>query len=314
MRKRPLGLRIFGAIVLPAVLALSACGGGGSEDAAADRGIAVKHAQGSTTVPKSPAKVVVFDVGVLTTLDELGVKVTGVPEIKGLPDNLKKYGGDGFTKVGSLFEPDYEKVNGLDPDVILVAGRSSAAYKELAKIAPTVDLTVDNKNFLASFRERTETLGQIFGKEADVKKRLDAIDAAAAKVKGDAGKAEGLIVLTTGGKISAYGAGSRFGLVHDVLGVPPADPNVKADVHGQAVSAEFIADTDPDLLYVIDRDSAIGEAGQAAEKVLDNTLVNGTKAAKNDKIFYLDSFAWYVAPTALSSVDKMIQEVGNSLS
>lgn len=32
----------------------------------------------------------------------------------------------------------------------------------------------------------------------------------------------GLIVLTTGGKVSAYGPGSRFGVLHDSFGIQPA--------------------------------------------------------------------------------------------
>lgn len=41
--------------------------------------LTIKHAQGETTVPASPAKVLVFDLGTLDNLDRLGVKVTGVP-------------------------------------------------------------------------------------------------------------------------------------------------------------------------------------------------------------------------------------------
>ncbi|MDA0633760.1 siderophore ABC transporter substrate-binding protein [Nonomuraea sp. MCN248] len=317
--RRPFRVRLFGALLAPAVLALPACGSEGATDVAAATGgaapeVTVTHAQGSTTLPAKPEKVVVFDLGVLTTLDELGVKVAGVPAVEGLPDKLSQYAGDGYPKVGSLFEPDYEKVNALDPDLIVVAGRSSAAYAELAKIAPTVDLTVDNAAFLDSFRERTTALGTIFGKEAEVKQRLDAIDAAAAEVKAKAGDRTGLVVLTTGGKISAHGPGGRFGMVHDALGVKPAAEGLKTETHGEAISAEFIGETDPDLLYVVDRDAAIGESGAAAKQVLDNALVNGTKAAKNGKIVYLDPFAWYLAPTALSSVDAMVKAVGDSLS
>ncbi|GAA3145644.1 siderophore ABC transporter substrate-binding protein [Planomonospora alba] len=318
MHHRPSRSRLVGLLLLPSLFAVAACGAGGETGAvtaeSTGRSVTVKHAKGSATVPEKPAKVVVFDVGVLATLDELGVKVTGVPVVDNLPESLAEYGTDAYTKVGSLFEPDYEKVNSLEPDLIVVAGRSSAAYPELAEIAPTVDLSVDNAAFTASLRERVEALGTIFGKQAEVERRLDAIDASIAEVKARAGDRTGLIVLTTGGKLSAYGPGSRFGIIHDALGVKPAADGLSADIHGQAVSAEFVAETDPDLLYVVDRDSAIGENGEAAAKVLDNELVNGTKAAKNGKIVYLDPFAWYVAPTALSSVETMVENVGDSLS
>ena len=321
MRPQHLMRRLRAVLLMPALLVLAACGGQGADSADAAAGgrqavekVTVAHAQGSTPVPKNPQKVVVFDVGVLATLDELGVKVAGVPTVENLPDHLAEYAGDGYAKVGSLFEPDYEKVNALEPDLIIVAARSAAAYGELSKIAPTVDLSVDYTDFLGSFRQRMEAIGTIFGKEAEVKQRLDAIDAAVQEAKAKADDRTGLIVLTTGGKMSAFGPGSRFGLIHDVIGVKPADPDIKADTHGEAITAEFIAKADPDILYVIDRDSAIGENGEAAQKVLDNALVNGTKAAKNDKIVYLEPFTWYVAPNALSSVENMVKAVGDSLS
>ncbi|GIH68913.1 siderophore ABC transporter substrate-binding protein [Sphaerimonospora thailandensis] len=319
--------RLLGALVIPALFVLAACGSTtapGSGDSAASstaasstsaEPVTITHAQGTATIPSTPSKVVVFDIGVLVTLDELDVPVAGVPQLDTLPDSLAKYRSDDYAKVGSLKEPDYEKVAALGPDLIIVAGRSSAAYPELNKIARTVDLTVDNENFLSSFRQRTEALGAIFGKRDQVKQRLDALEASVNEVAAKApAKGTGLVVLTTGGKMSAYGPGSRFGIVYDPLGVRPAVDDLSTDAHGNAISAELLAKADPDLLYVVDRDAAIGESGKAAEQVLDNELVKQTKAAKNNKIFYLDSFTWYVAPGGLSSVEAMIKAIGDSLS
>ncbi|MFI7615785.1 siderophore ABC transporter substrate-binding protein [Nonomuraea terrae] len=299
------------------MLALAACGAGAETQAAGAEGsaqqVTVEHAQGSTTVTANPQKVVVFDTSALLNLHDLGIPVVGVPELTDLPEHLAKYAGDEYTKVGSLFEPDYEKVNSLAPDLIIVAGRSSSVYPELAKIAPTVDLTVDSADFLNSFRARTEALGKIFGKDAEVKQRLDAVNASIEEVKAKADDRKGLIVLTTGGKVSAHGPGGRFGIVHDVLGVQPAADGLKTDTHGNAISHEFIAEKNPDLLYVVDRDAVVAESGQAAKQVLDNELVNGTNAAKNDKIVYLDPFTWYLAPNAMSSVENMVKTIGDSL-
>ena len=52
-----------------------------------------------------------------------------------------------------------------------------------------------------------------------------------------AGKGDGLILLTNGGKISAYGANSRFGWLHGALDLPEAHPGLSDDTHGQAQSA-----------------------------------------------------------------------------
>ena len=76
----------------------------------------------------------------------------------------------------------------------------------------------------------------------------------------------------------------------------------------------IIAQTNPQRLYVIDRDSAIGaDAGQSAKQVLDNDLVKGTDAAQNDQITYLDGTSWYVIGAGLSNVASMVDEISSSL-
>ena len=310
MQARPLAAL---SLTVATALAVSACGG--SQDTAAEASadsaeVTVTHAQGETAVPADPQEVVVLDVGVLSTLDSLGVEVAGVPEAT-YPESLSQYAGDEYPKVGSLFEPDYEAVNALEPDLIIVGGRSAAVYPELAEIAPTIDLTVDNQDFLASFAERTTTLGEVFGEEAAVAERLAAIDERAAEVRTAAeGAGDALFVMTSGGEVSAYGPETRFGLVYDELGLTPADEGLTAADHGDAISFEYIAEEDSDILLVLDRDAAIGESGTAAQQVLDNELVRGTTAWQNDDVHYLDSTVWYIAPNGLPSVEQMVEEVG----
>ncbi|MCU1605717.1 MAG: periplasmic binding protein [Modestobacter sp.] len=302
------------ALALSAALVLSACGG--SEETAATAAatsgpteVTVTHAQGETTVPVDPETVVVFDVGVLSTLDSLDIPVAGVPDAV-FPESLAEYGEDEYPKVGSLFEPDYEAVNALEPDLIIVAGRSAAAYPQLAEIAPTVDLTVDNSDFFTSFADRVTSLAEIFGAEEEVADRLTALDERIAEVDKaaqDAGNA--LFVMTSASELSAYGPGTRFGFVYNELGLTPADEGLTAADHGDAISFEYLAETDPDILFVLDRDAAIGESGTAAEQVLDNELVRGTKAWTNGAVHYVDSAVWYIAPNGLPSVESMVEEI-----
>jgi iron complex transport system substrate-binding protein len=307
------------ALSLSAALTLGACGSDeeAAEAAAPAAGgpteVTVAHAQGETTVPVDPETVVVFDLGVLATLDSLGIEADGVPEAA-FPASLAEYGEDSHAKVGSLFEPDYEAVNALEPDLIIVGGRSAAVYPQLAEIAPTLDLSVDNADFLASFEERTETIGEVFGAEEEVAERLAAIDARVAEVSAAAaGAGKALVVMTSASEVSAYGAQSRFGIVHRELGLPPADEGLTDSSHGDAISFEYLAQTDPDILFVIDRDAAIGESGAAAKQVLDNELVRSTKAWTDDAVHYLDSAVWYLAPNGLPSVETMVEEIAQAV-
>jgi len=296
------------------VVTLGGCTTGSTEASESGETVTVQHAQGKTQVPVEPEKVVTFDMGTLDTMTELGVDVAGVPK-ETLPEYLSQYESDDYADAGTLFEPDLEAVNAADPDLIIVAGRSSDAYDSLSDIAPTVDLTLDSSEFLSSFKEQTRTLGRIFDKSDKVDNELRDLDKAISETRADAADAgTALTVLTTGGKVSAYGPGSRFGMIHDVLGMQPADENIDADTHGEAVSFEYIGKKDPDWLFVIDRDAAIDEEdGAAAREVLDNELVHNTTAWQQDQVVYLNPTRWYIVNGGLNTVTKMVSEVGSAL-
>ncbi|MGZ7442536.1 siderophore ABC transporter substrate-binding protein [Paenibacillus sp. TH7-28] len=275
--------------------------------------LTIKHQLGEAKVKKNPGNVVVFDYGVLETLDKLGVEVAAIPQ-GNLPAHLKKYEDAKYTNAGTLFEPDFEKLNALEPGVIFISGRSSEAYEELNKIAPTIFMGVDTKNYLDSFTENVKTLGQIFGKEAEAEQELAAISDSIQAVKETAAASgqKGLVILTTGGKVSAYGPGSRFGLIHDVFGVPAVDDTIEASTHGQSISFEYVAEKNPDYLFVVDRDAVVTEEGKQAEpaaKLVENDLVKKTNAYKNGKIIYLDASYWYLSGGGLLSMPEMLKEV-----
>ena len=104
--------------------------------------ITIKHELGEVVLEGTPEKVVVFDFGVLDTLDELGIEVTGVPQ-SAVPPYLEKYAGSEYTNVGSLKEPDFEAIHALKPDVIFISARQADLYDEFTKIGKTVYLGID---------------------------------------------------------------------------------------------------------------------------------------------------------------------------
>ena len=104
--------------------------------------------------------------------------------------------------------------------------------------------------------------------------------------------------------------GARGGLIYDAFGVQPVVDDIKAATHGEPVSFEFLLETNPDTLWVVDRDAATGEAGaQAAAAVLDNDIVRQTKAAQDDRILYLDPVAWYIVFGGIDTTKIMIDDV-----
>src|SRR5690606_33299234 len=191
--------------------------------------IEVLHFSGTDTVPVHPETVVVFDLGVFLSLHALGVEVDALGGLNAPIPNEYAEAVEKATaaKIGTAFEPDYEAVNALEPDLIIVAGRSSATYPEMKKIAPTIDLTLDNAAFLDSFRDRHEILGRIFGVEDKVAAELEKLEREIEDVASKAPQAgTTLFLMANGAEISAYGPGSRFGLVHDLFGFPAAESSL----------------------------------------------------------------------------------------
>lgn len=97
-----------------------------------------------------------------------------------------------------------------------------------------------------------------------------------------------------------------------MFGFAQADDKIEVSTHGQSVSYEYVADKNPDYLFVVDRDAVVksdgGESG-SAKKAVENDLVKNTNAFKNGKIIYLDPNYWYLSGGGLISVSEMLKEV-----
>lgn len=308
-------------IILLSVLGIlaiftAACGstsGANEGDASTQETVTVNHELGETDVAKNPEKVVVFDFGILDTLDKLGIDVTGVPK-DAIPSYLEKYEGDDYENVGSLKEPDFDKLAQIDPDLIIISGRQASLHDQLTEIAPTIHLGVDATRYMESFKENMETVGTIFDKADEIEQELEAIDQSIADLQEKAESADinALIVLANDDKISAYGPSSRFGLIHDVFGVPAVDEGIEASTHGMNVSFEYVVEQDPEMLYVIDRGAVVGSES-SAKQIVENELVEKTQAYQNDNIEYLDPDYWYLSGGGLVSVEEMINEISDSI-
>nr|WP_304952407.1 siderophore ABC transporter substrate-binding protein [Virgibacillus sp. MSP4-1] len=301
-------------IVFIALLALAACGGGNSDSSQASGGetITIEHRLGTTDVPKNPEKVVVFDYGILDSLDKMGVEVAGIPKAT-LPPYLSKFKSDEYENAGSLKEPDFEKIAEIDPDLIIISGRQQDLYEELNDISSTIFLGVDTTRYMESFKENMKTLGKIFEQESFIKEELAKVEGSIKDIQDKAEQVENsLVVLSNEGSLSAYGPESRFGLIHDVFGLPAVAKDLEVSTHGQSISFEFLVEKDPQHLYVIDRTAAIG-GDVLAEEALDNKLVRKTRAYQNDHITYLDPNYWYLSGGGLVSVSEMISEMESSL-
>ncbi|WP_380053888.1 siderophore ABC transporter substrate-binding protein [Falsihalocynthiibacter sp. SS001] len=272
----------------------------------------VETATGQVAVPLAPETIVALDLAAVDDISALGLKVAGVPDIT--PPAYLAEAFQGTETVGTLFEPDFEALAVMAPDLIVAGGRSQTQVEPLSQIAPTIDMTISGDDLFSQAKSRVLAYGQIFDLEGKAETLLADLDAAVEGAKSAAdGKGDVLILLTNGGKVSAYGDDSRFGWLHTTLGLPEAYPELTAETHGEAVSFEFIAEVDPDWIFVVDRGAAIGQDGEAAAVTLDNPLVAGTKAGTAGQIVYLDSAPLYLSGGGIQSMMGTIAEVSSAL-
>ncbi len=309
------------SVLLIATVGLTACGNTAASRTSdtktsstkEETTLTVKDSNGdSIEVQKDPQKVVVFDNGSLDTLDALGVgdKVVGAAT-KNLPAYLKKY--KEVDSAGGIKEPDLEKINQMQPDLIIISGRQSDYKDELNKIAPTLYLAVDTSKPWESIQHNVNTLAEIFDKEDKAKKELATLTKEIDETNEKANGLEqtALVTLVNEGQLSAYGSGSRFGLVHDLFGFKQADDQIEASTHGQSVSYEYVLEKNPGILFVIDRTKAIG-GDTTKDNVAENELVAQTDAGKNDKVISLQPDIWYLSGGGLESMKLMLEDVNQA--
>ena len=263
---------------------------------------------------KNPERVVVFDYGVADILKNLGVDIVGLPKDGKLPEILSVYADDKYTNVGSLKETNFEAVEALKPDLIIIGGRQAEDIDSFKEIAPTVQLSVDGENYMDSFSTVVTDLGNLFDKQDEAASALKDIETKVAdlnKIISEKGLSASVVMANEGG-ISLFSQASRYGIIYSDLGFKQLDKNIEESTHGQQITFEYFLENKSDYVFVIDRSSVTGK-GESAKTLFDNEIMNKTDVAKNDNIVYLNSVVWYTMTGGIESTNIMIDEIASSI-
>lgn len=323
--------RLLSTLALVAALILVACGAKENKetkektDKSAPTEVVVKAANGDIKVPTNPKKVVVLDLGMADTLRALGQEesIVGLPS-QSLPKYLVDLGEkDTVTSVGNLKEVNLEAIAELAPDLIIASGRTEGQLAEFEEIAPTVYFSTDTTDYLNSVKSNVKEVAKIFGdntvKTAEKElAELDNVVSIATKANEGTDKTT-LMILLNEGNIAGIGSEGRYGFVYNTLGFKPTSLEIKEEArggrggrgggHGQGLSFESIAEVNPDTIFVVDRTLAIGGDTSTNADVLNNELLQGTKAGQNKRIITLTSDLWYLSGGGLESTRLMFEEV-----
>ncbi|MDL4860826.1 siderophore ABC transporter substrate-binding protein [Halomonas elongata] len=275
----------------------------------------IEHSLGKTVIEERPERVAVLDMNELDFLDQLGVEVAGAPK-DFVPDFLSQYKNDpDVMDLGFIVKPNIEKVYELHPDLVLMTSLQANHYDEISQFSPVLHFDVDYRNsqsgYIEVIRDHLMTLGRIFGEQELAREKGEELEEKAEEVRNvTEGRPEkALVVMHNNGTFASFGVNSRYGFVFDTLGVKPANTSPETGLHGQPISSEFIQESDPDILFVIDRTAVMEHRPVLNAESLANPLLRETKAWKNDRVIFVDPEAWYVTGASITPLNIIMDDV-----
>lgn len=270
-------------------------------------------------VPYDPERIAILDMACLDILDSLGVGDRVVGSAGTSLDYLQDYVTDeNIENLGTIKEADMEAVMACEPDVIFIGGRLSSSYDALSEIAPVVYLSTDTEiGVVESVRKNASTIAAMFGLEDQVDELMVDFDERIETLEAFAEGKTAIVGMCTSGSFNVLGNDGRCSMIGREIGFENVgvDANVDTSTHGNEASFEYVVEKNPDYIFVMDRDAAIGTDGaQLAQDIMENELVQGTDAYKNGQLVYLEHPAvWYTAEGGVQALDLMLQDLENIL-
>jgi iron complex transport system substrate-binding protein len=209
----------------------------------------VRHAMGVADVPADPKRVVVLDTGELDDALALGVKPVGAVRIDVATGFLSYLEGqtEGIEEVGTISEPNLEKIAALDPDLILSSTvRHEAIYRQLNAIAPTVLAPDLGDTWKENFRLYADALN----KSDEAEQMLSKFEDQAAALGQKIGTGKSLsIVRFLPEQIRLYSDKSFTGVILQDMGLTVPEPAVGKETFLE-LSPERVTMAAGDYLYV----------------------------------------------------------------
>jgi ABC-type enterochelin transport system, periplasmic component len=259
---------------------------------------------GTVTVPINPERVVALDNRTFETLSDWGIELAAAPKAI-MPSDSPYVNDDSVQDIGSHNEPNLEVIAAVDPQLVIVGQRFAGRYDEIKELVPNavvINLNFDvsdeaetpGENLVEGLKNSTTALGKIFDKNDEATQLVSDFDAVIKKAKSAYNGTDTIIsVVVSGGEIgfSAPLSGRVWGPMYEVFGWVSAleIDGGTSDHQGDDISVEAIAQSNPDWIFVLDRDaatSAAADATPAADVINNSPALQNTTAVKEEHIVY----------------------------
>ena len=266
--------------------------------------VEIVDAHGTVTVPINPEVVVALDSRTYETLDAWGIEVAAVPKPV-VADEVSYKTDDNVQDVGSHREPNLEVIAAVQPDLVIVGQRFGGFYEDIKALVPdavVIDLNIDTseeattpgENLVNGFKDYTTVLGQIFDKNEEAAQLIADFDASLENAKAAYNGTDSIMtVIVSGGDVrfAAPGSGRVWGPLYEIFDWTSSleVDGASSDHQGDDISIEAIAQSNPDWIFVMDRDAAAASEEEfvPAQDVISNSpALQNIDAITNDRVFY----------------------------
>lgn len=266
--------------------------------------VEITDVYGTVIVPVNPKNVVALDNRTFETLADWGIELAAVP--KGvMPADSSYVNDDSVQDIGSHSEPNLEIIAAADPELVIVGQRFARYYEDIKALVPNaavINLNFDvseesdtpGDNLVNGLKNSTIALGQIFDKNEEAERLVADFEKAIEDAKSAYNGTDKIMsVVVSGGEIgfSAPRSGRVWGPMYEVFGWLSAleIDGATSDHQGDDISVEAIAQSNPDWIFVLDRDAAVSSIDDAvpAQDVIDNSpALQNTTAVTKGQIVY----------------------------
>lgn len=260
-------------------------------------GYTVEHAMGTTTLEKTPERVVILTNEGTEALLALGVTPVGaVKSWTGDPwyDHIAKELKD-VQVVGLESEVNVEAVAALMPDLIIGNKmRQEAIYEQLSAIAPTIFAEDLRGNWKTNF----ELYAKAVNKEEKGKEVMAAYDARIAGLKeqlGDKLNSKVSMVRFMAGDVRIYQKDSFSGVILDQLGFARPESQDVNEFAIKGATKEQMPLMDGDILFYFTYETGDGAASELEKEWLEDPLFKNLEVSKKGEVYKVDDVIWNTA-------------------
>ncbi|WP_338472771.1 iron-siderophore ABC transporter substrate-binding protein [Niallia sp. XMNu-256] len=297
---------ILSILSIMLIFILAACGGNDKVNNAEEKGnspktedtsYTVEHAMGTTTIEKTPEKVVILTNEGTEALLALGVtpvgavqSFTGDPWYDHIADEMKD-----VEVVGLESEVNVEAIAALQPDLIIGNKmRQEAIYEQLSAIAPTVFA----EDLRGNWKHNFELYAKALNKEDKGKEVIEEYDARIANLKEQLGDKLNMtisMVRFMAGDVRIYQKDSFSGVILDQLGFARPESQNVDEFAIKGATKEQIPLMDGDILFYFTYETGDGTASQLEKEWLEDPIFQNLEVAKKGEVHKVDDVIWNTA-------------------